>query len=129
MLAELGWISALLRWTWIATLFAEGLFLLIAPSFSRELLTEMYLVRTHAWQFIAAAIVLIGLGPDWFRQGIRLVAIASLMVALLVFIATFQALLDANRALAGLVLVPPFYTSIMVYTAVFATRNFLNMRR
>ena len=51
------------------------------------------------------------------------------MAALLVFVATFQALLDTNRALAGLVLVPPFYTSIMVYVVVFATRNFLNMRR
>lgn len=129
MLAELGWISALLRWTWIATLFAEGLFLLIAPSFSRELLTEVYLVRTHAWQFIAAAIILIALGPDWFMQGVRLVAIASLMAASLVFIATFQALLDANRVLAGLVLIPPLYTSIMVYTVVLATRNFLRWRR
>ena len=128
MLAGLGWVWPALSWTWIVTLFAEGLFLLIAPSLSADLLTEIYPVRTHAWQFLAAAIILIGLAPNWFRQEIRLIAAASLMAAVLVFIATFQAMLDANRVLAGLVLIPPLYTSAIAYPVVLVVRTFLVMR-
>jgi hypothetical protein len=128
MLAGLGWTWPALSWTWIATLFAEGLFLLAAPSLSEELLTELYPARTHAWQFIAASIILIGLVPEWFRQGMHLAAMAGLLAAILVFIATFQALLDVNQALAGLILIPPLYTSVVVCTVMLVAKNFLYMR-
>ncbi len=128
MLAGLGWIWQALSWTWIATLFAEGLFLLTAPSLNTELLTELYPARTHAWQFIAASIILIGLVPEWFRKGLHLAAIAGLLAAIIIFIATFQALLDVNQALAGLVLIPPLYTSLVVCAVMFMAKPFLEKR-
>lgn len=127
MLTGLGWVWPAVSWTWITTLFAEGLFLLIAPSFSTELLTEIYPARTHAWQFIAATAILISLVPNWLRQGVRLIAVASLIAAILVFLATFQALLDANQALAVLVLILPLYTSAVVYPIALVTRTLLQM--
>ena len=128
MLAGLGRTWLALRWTWVVTLFAEGLFLLVAPSLNTQLLAELYPSRTHAWQFIAASIILIGVVPEWFRQGLRLAAISGLLAAILVFIAAFQSLLDVNRALAGLVVIPPLYTSLVVYTVIFVTKTFLQIR-
>ena len=61
---SIGQIWPALSWTWIAKLFAEGLFLLAAPLFSKELLSEIHAARPAAWQFLAASIILIGLGPD-----------------------------------------------------------------
>ena len=126
---SIGQIWPALSWTWIATLFAEGVFLLAAPLFSKELLSEVHAARPAAWQFLAASIILIGLGPDWFRQGIRLVTVASLLAATLVFFATFQVLLGANAALAGLVIIPPLYTSAVVCLLALAFRAFLSMHR
>ena len=53
---------------------------------------------------------------------------AGLLAAILVFIATFQALLDVNQALAGLILIPPLYTSVVVCTVMLVAKNFLQMR-